>query len=137
MRFPERGFSIPFTIFAEPMPDKAFRLLCFLFSVSDFRGTCRPGYALMKRGADIGSDATVKSSLDYLRGAGWIIFTKKGGSHNTTIGLSIPGRLRSKDVPMAVYRGRASVRDGHTVLHPVKNKRKSSSSPNGETNGYF
>lgn len=74
----------------------------------------------MKQGADIGSDATVKSSLDYLRGAGWIIFTKKGGSHNATICLGVPERLRSKDVPMAVYRGRAAVRDGGVVLQSVK-----------------
>lgn len=122
MRIIEHRFSLPFAVFMEPMPDKAFRLLCFLFSISDFRGGCRPGYQAMKQGAEIGSDATVKASLEYLRTKGWIWDIKKGGSKRMTIVLEIPSRLRQKDIPMAVFRGRVSIKEGKTVLQSVKKK---------------
>jgi hypothetical protein len=121
MRIIERRFSLPFCIFDEDMPDKAFRLLCFLFSVSDFKGASRPGYREMKNATGIGSDATVKASLDYLRESGWIFHIKKGGSNASTILLDIPSRLREKDLPFDVHVARSKARGGpRHVLHSVK-----------------
>lgn len=121
MRITERRFSLPFCIFDEEMPDKTFRLLSYLFSISDFKGASRPGYREMKKAAGIGSDATVKAALDYLRKEGWIFHIKKGGSNASTIMLDIPSRLRKKDLPADVYISRAkSAKKGFPVLHSVK-----------------
>lgn len=104
-----RRFNLPFAIFAEPMPASTFKLLAFLFSISDFGGACRPGYALMRSGTGISSTATINGAIDYLRETGWIKFVKPGGKKFDTIGLAIPSRLREKDVPMAVFRRSAAV----------------------------
>lgn len=95
MRFSEPRFSIPFAILNDDLPDKAIRLLIFLFSQSDFNGACSPGYKEMKAKADIGSDATIANTLRLLQRKGWIFHIKKGGSNRSTIWLQIPPRFRS------------------------------------------
>lgn len=96
MRLNEKRFSIPFAIFEERMEDKAHRLLCYLFSQSDFNGACSPGYAAMKEGAQIGADTTIKYTLESLRKKGWIFHIKKNGSQSATIWLQVPPRFRKK-----------------------------------------
>lgn len=91
-------FSIPDGIFGEPMPGKAFKLLCFLFSLSDFAGLSRPGYAAMQRAIrdcprENGSRTTVRGHLCYLQQRGWI-FHMKRTSGRMAIWLQIPPRLR-------------------------------------------
>lgn len=121
MRITEPRFSVPMAVFKESMPDKAFRLLSYLFSISDFKGASRPGYRAMKAGAEIGSDATVKASLEYLKKQGWIWHIKKGGSNRMTIALDIPERLRQKDIPLDVVRARSAIKKKFSpVLHSVK-----------------
>lgn len=115
----EHRFSLPFAIFEEPMPDKALRLLVYLFSISNYQGICRPGYRGMKAGAEIGSNATVKACLDLLQKRGWIWTIKKGGSNNSTVALEIPSRLRKKDVPISVVRARLALKGKFPVIHSV------------------
>lgn len=70
------------SIFAEPMPSKAFKLLVFLYRISRQGGECRPGYDAMQRAIrdgenDKGSRSTVKSSLDWLEDNGWFFARRK------------------------------------------------------------
>lgn len=107
MRIVEPRFSVPFSIFKEKMTPNSRNLLVFLFSLSDFKGMARVSYKDIREGTGIGSDATVKSALSFLRKKGWIFFTKRGGPRSNIIFLEIPTRLRKKDVPHRVHIERA------------------------------
>ncbi len=103
MRIKDRRFSVPACVFDQGMPCKQFKLLVFLFSASDFAGTCRPGYASMRlaiRDSDRerGCDTTVRRYLKRLEKEGWI-FTMKRTRGRMAIWLQIPPRLRAKDEP--------------------------------------
>lgn len=92
MRLQDQRFSIPDCITEDNLPDKAFRLLVFLFKISDCAGRCSPGYETMKAGANITSRSTISEALKLLRKRGWFHFTKKGGNRNSVLWLRIPPR---------------------------------------------
>lgn len=96
MRIKEKRFSVPNCALNDGLEDKAFRLLVFLYSRTDFNGACSPGYTAMKEGASIGADSTVKYTLDSLQKKGWIFHIKKNGSSHATIWLQTPPRYRQK-----------------------------------------
>lgn len=97
MRIKEPHFSIPFCIQQDGLPDKAFRLLHFLFSVSDIGGRANPGYAAIKIGASITSRSTIASSLWLLQQHGWFHYVKKGNGRNTVFFLRIPPKYTNSD----------------------------------------
>jgi len=91
-------FSVPSAVFDESLPSKAFKLLVYLYRVSDVGGACRPGYAGMKRAmrdhdGDNGCNSTVRRCLQTLNKRGWIFAMKRTNS-KMTIWLQIPHRLR-------------------------------------------
>jgi hypothetical protein len=94
-------FSIPNCILDDGLPDKAFRLLVFLFSVSDMAGCAAATYDEMKQGADITSRSTVSDSLKLLRKHGWFHFVKKGGGKKAVYWLRLPPRYTETDKPNA------------------------------------
>lgn len=65
-------------------------LLLFLFRCSDIGGRCSPGYAEIKEGAQLVSDATVSRALKELQTHGWFHFIKKGGGKKAVYWLRIP-----------------------------------------------
>lgn len=101
MKMKETRFSVPFCIFAEPMPAKARVLLVYLFGQSDFGGVCRPGYSEMQRAirdkpSENGSRTTVRRWLGYLEKQGWIFHMKRTNG-NMAIWLQVPPRYRSRE----------------------------------------
>jgi hypothetical protein len=77
-------FTVPKSVFTEPMPSKACKLLCYLYSISRVGGECRPGYDAMQsiirdKDGDKGSRSTVKASLDYLDRKGWFLRRQRTG----------------------------------------------------------
>ena len=100
MKFKERRFSIPFAIFDEQMPSKAFKLLVYLFGEADFAGHCRPGYEAMRlairdESGENGSPATVRRYLHYLEKRAWIFHMKKTNGR-MAIYIQIPPRFKAK-----------------------------------------
>lgn len=98
MRFPEKAFSVPFCIFTEKMPSKAFKLLVYLFSQSDFSGYSCPGYNHMRKAicdtdAANGCNSTVRRYLSFLEKKAWIFHMKKTNG-KMGIWLQIPPRFR-------------------------------------------
>lgn len=103
MRITQSRFSVPFCALVEPMPSKAFKLLIYLISVSNFEGACRPGYDHMRRVMRDnerfkGSDSTVKKNLLWLQKDGWIHHMKRGNAR-MVIFLQIPPRHRPQKLP--------------------------------------
>lgn len=107
MKIKQARFSLPACAFDEPMPSKAFKLLCYLFSRSDFAGLSRPGYAAMQQvirddPRENGSRTTIRAHLLYLERKGWI-FHMKRTSGRMAIWLQIPPRFRrSKEEDRAI-----------------------------------
>jgi hypothetical protein len=97
MRISGPRFSVTPCMQQDNLPDKAFRLLFFLFSVSDISGRASPGYAAMKIGADITSRSTISDALKLLKRHGWFHFVKKGNGRNTVFFLRIPPRFSKTD----------------------------------------
>lgn len=97
MRLSKDRFSLPFCILDDDLPDKALRLLVFLFRSSDVAGCCSPGYEVIKTGAGLASDATVASSIRLLQKHGWFHFIKKGGGKKAVFWLRIPPRFTNTD----------------------------------------
>lgn len=87
---------MPKCIFDDELPDKAFRLLVFLFQVSDVAGMANPGYSAMKKGAHITSRNTVSGALKILREHGWFNFVNKTPGKNDAYWLRIPTRFEPK-----------------------------------------
>lgn len=86
-------FSIPACALEDDLPDKAFRLLIFLFKCSDMAGCASPGYEAMKKGASITSRTTVSDALKLLKKHGWFHFAKKGGGKKGVFWLRVPPRF--------------------------------------------
>lgn len=93
MKLSEDRFSVPYCILDDDLPDKAFRLLVFLFKVSDCSGKAAPGYQAMKEGADITSRSTISNALRLLKTKGWFEFVKKGNGRCSVFFLRIPPRF--------------------------------------------
>ncbi len=90
-------FSIPACIMDDGLPDKAFRLLVFLYQISDMAGCATADYPAIKAGASIVSDATIAQSLRLLKKHGWFHFVKKGGGHPSVYWLRRPPRFTETD----------------------------------------
>lgn len=98
MKIRQARFSVPDCITAEPMPAKAFKLLVYLFSLSEFAGGCRPGYEQMRyamraKDGENGCNNTIRRQLLYLKKKGWIFEMRKTNAR-MRIWLQIPARLR-------------------------------------------
>lgn len=91
--------NVPYDhIFAEPMPDKAFKLLIFLWHEARKKDcSCAPSYAKMRRivGGRKGSLATaetISKAIAFLKKADWFRFIQK--TKPRRFYLHIPQKLR-------------------------------------------
>lgn len=84
-------------VFEDELPDKAFRLLVFLFHVSNVAGRANPGYEAMRKGADITSRNTVANALRIIREHGWFDYVAKQPNKPDVFWLRIPDRFAPKN----------------------------------------
>ena len=107
MKIDRARFSIPDCILDDDLPDKAFRLLVFLFHQSDISGRCAPGYEAIKEGACITSRTTISSAIKLLQKRGWFHFIKKGNGRHSTFFLRVPARYTGEEAMTKIVRIRA------------------------------
>lgn len=85
-------FTLPDCALDDELPDKAFRLLAYLFSVSDFTGQCAPGYDEMMHHTQSTSRNTISRNMAILQKKGWFDYTRRRGHRTMRIHLRIPAR---------------------------------------------
>ena len=99
MRFSDEKCYFPACVWMEPMPHKDRVVLIYLFSLSKFKGECRPGIkglmeAVQQSHGHLGCPKQMKSILDRLQKSGWVIERKRKRSGNAEIHIQIPIRYR-------------------------------------------
>jgi len=83
------------------MTHKERYVLIHLFSISDFRGECRPGIkglleATQQKPGQLGCPKQMRMTLDELGRRGWIVERKRKRVGNSVICLQIPTRYRKR-----------------------------------------